>query len=93
MKKPRVPARRNRERTMHLDWYDLGIARHALRERAAWAAARGFFWLSERDLRMLERLEISGYLTAADERHLRSVLARVGGADNEALDRRMRDRI
>ena len=72
---------------MHLTANELSTARLALEARAEWAAARGFFWLSERDCRMLERLRVSGYLTPGDVRHLRAVLMRVGGPDNEALDR------
>jgi hypothetical protein len=72
---------------MYLTSREILTARAALEARAGWAAARGFFWLSERDMRMLERLKVSGYLTPGDVRHLRAVLMRVGGPENEALDR------
>lgn len=72
---------------MYLASDEILTARAALEARAEWAAAHGFFWLSERDMRMLERLRVSGYLTPADVRHLRAVLMRVGGPDNEALER------
>lgn len=64
-------------------------AQQALKDRAAWAAARGFFWLSERDCRMLERLDVGSRLSPADVRHLGAVLRRVGGPDNEAFAKRL----
>lgn len=72
---------------MQLDKNELTTAKHALLNRAVWASARGFFWLSERDFAMIERLDLTPTLTDADVRHLRAVLKRVGGAENEALDR------
>lgn len=53
-------------------------AREALKERATWAAARGFFWLSERDMRLYESLGLRPVLTPKDADHLVAVLMRIG---------------
>lgn len=68
---------------------DVETARRTLRERAHWASRHGFFYLTERDMQMVERLGISPHLTDADNRHLQSVLMRLGGAEYMALLRRL----
>jgi len=74
---------------MFLNTQDADTARRALRERAVWASRHGFFWLSERDLRLVERLSITTSLPESDRLHLQSVLMRVGGSENVALAKKL----
>jgi hypothetical protein len=78
---------------MFLSDDEVAVARTGLTARANWAAARGFFWLSERDARLLERLSVSAALPPRDALHLAAALMRIGGAENEALARRINDRL